>query len=123
MDFATSVKTCFGKFATFEGRASRSEFWYYTLFVFIVSVVLNIVDVAAGTGVLSLIFALVTLIPNIAVAVRRLHDTDRAGWWYLLMLVPLIGVIVLIVWFVGRGTTGTNRFGGDPLGGEALAAA
>lgn len=123
MDFVTAVKTCFGKFATFEGRACRSEFWFYTLFIFIASVVLQLIDAATGIGVLSPIFALATLIPSIAVAARRLHDTDRSGWWYLLVFVPLVGAIVLIIWFCSRGTTGANRFGGDPLSGEVLAAA
>lgn len=121
MDFVTAVKTCFNKFATFEGRASRSEYWFFTLFVFITTLVLQVIDYGVlGFGVLSTIFTLIALIPGIAVAVRRLHDTDRSGWWYLLVLIPLIGIIVLIIWFCGRGTTGTNRFGGDPLGGEAL---
>lgn len=123
MDFGTAVKTGFSKFATFEGRASRSEYWFYTLFVFATSVVLNIIDAVTGIGVLSVIFALVTLIPGIAVAVRRLHDTDRAGWWYLLALIPLIGWIVLIIWFCGRGTTGDNRFGADPLDNAAAVTA
>ena len=123
MDFGTAVKTGFSKFATFEGRASRSEYWFYTLFVFATSVVLNIIDAVTGIGVLSVIFALVTLIPSIAVAVRRLHDTDRSGWWYLLVLIPLIGIIVLIIWFCGRGTTGDNRFGADPLGNAAAVTA
>ncbi len=115
MDFVTAVKTCFGKFATFEGRACRSEYWFFTLFLMLGSLVLTTLDIVLGIGVLSTIFSLIILIPSIAVSVRRLHDTDRSGWWYLLFLIPLIGVIVLIIWFCARGTAGANRFGGDPL--------
>lgn len=122
MDFVTAVKTCFGKFATFEGRAARSEFWFFTLFTWLVSVVLSLVDAVTGIGVLSLIFSLAVLIPTIAVAVRRLHDTDRSGWWYLLILVPIVGIIVLIIWFCSRGTGDANRFGSDPLTTEVAAA-
>lgn len=122
MDFVTAVKTGFAKFATFQGRAARSEFWFFTLFTWLVSVVLSLVDAVTGTGVLSLIFALAVLIPGIAVAVRRLHDTDRSGWWYLLLFVPIVGIIVLIIWFCSRGTSDANRFGSDPLAAEVAAA-
>lgn len=123
MDFITAIKTGFTKFAGFQGRAIRSEYWYFILFVMLGSAVLALIDAVVGTGVLSLIFTLVTLIPTIAVSVRRLHDTDRSGWWYLLFLVPLVGAVVLLIWFCARGTNGANRFGEDPLGGaEAIAA-
>lgn len=123
MDFVTAIKTCFGKFATFQGRAVRSEYWFFILFIMLASTVLTILDVITGIGVLSLIFSLVTLIPVIAVSVRRLHDTDRSGWWYLLFLVPLVGAIVLIIWFCTKGTAGANRFGDDAPGGVAIAQA
>lgn len=123
MDFITAVKTCFGKFATFQGRAARSEYWFFTLFLFLGQLVLGFVDMATGIGVLGSIFILVCLIPTLAVTVRRLHDTDRSGWWALLMLIPLIGNIVLLIWFCARGTAGDNRFGGDPLDGLVPAAA
>jgi len=116
MDFVTAVKTCFSKFATFEGRAARSEYWFFALFLALASAVLTVVDIALGIEVLSLIFSLITLIPSIAVSVRRLHDTNRSGWWYLLIFIPLIGLIVLLIWFCTRGTAGPNRFGEDPLG-------
>lgn len=115
MDFITAVKTGFGKFATFQGRARRSEYWFFMLFLILASTVFTIIDATTGIGVLSLIFSLVTLIPVIAVSVRRLHDTNRSGWWYLLFLVPLVGAIVLIIWFCTKGTAGDNRFGADPV--------
>jgi uncharacterized membrane protein YhaH (DUF805 family) len=111
MDFVTAIKTCFTKYVGFAGRAPRSEYWYFTLFLVVVAIALG----AAGLDQVGNFFSLVTLLPSLAVGVRRLHDTDRSGWWLLLLLVPLVGMIVLIVWFVKSGTQGANRFGDDPL--------
>ena len=134
MNFSTAVKTCFSKYATFSGRAQRSEFWWFVLFVMGVNFILTFVDsflfgtvttmpggfsASTNTPYLSGLFMLVTFLPNISVAVRRLHDTDRSGWWYWIALVPIIGFIMLIVWFASKGTQGTNRFGPDPLGGRS----
>jgi uncharacterized membrane protein YhaH (DUF805 family) len=122
MNFVDAVKSVFGKFATFQGRACRSEYWYFYLFYMLVYIVAAVIDAVTGIPVLSLIFALVVMIPFLALTVRRLHDTDRSGWWVLIGLIPLIGAILLLVWFCTRGTTGDNRFGADPLGGEAVPA-
>lgn len=134
MDFMTAVKTCFGKYATFAGRAQRSEFWWFVLFVWVTSIVLTIVDstmfgtvvrtpggfsASTNTPYLSGLFSLAILLPNLAVSVRRLHDTDRSGWWLLIGLIPLVGFIVLLVFFTSKGTEGDNRFGPDPLGGRS----
>ena len=131
MSFVESVRTCFSKYVTFSGRAARSEFWWFVLFVFATQIVLSWVDIAlwgttevgpgsiAGstdTPILSGLFGLATLLPMISVAVRRLHDRDKSGWWYWLGLIPLVGFIILIVWFATEGTRGANRFGADPLG-------
>lgn len=106
------------KYATFSGRAARSEFWFWTLFVFLIQIVANIVDIAldmeTGTGIISLVLSLALLLPGIAVGVRRLHDIDRTGWWWLIAFTG-IGVILLIVWACFKGTAGPNRFGVDPL--------
>ncbi len=125
------------RYADFSGRSRRKEYWMYFLFVIIVSVVLHIVDRALGlgggssssmstagpqigagasyhAGVLGIIFSLATLVPSIAVGVRRLHDTDRSGWWLLIAFVPFIGAIVLLVFFLLDGTPGPNRFGANP---------
>ena len=93
---------CFKKYATFSGTAGRKEFWMFVLFDFIVICVLYMIDVAMGMGyegrgVLSGIYSLVSLLPRLAVAVRRLHDIDNSGWWILIGLVPIIGQIVLLV--------------------------
>jgi uncharacterized membrane protein YhaH (DUF805 family) len=109
------------KYAVFSGRSRRKEYWYYVLFVVIISIVLTIIDGLIGTsnsstggGLLSGIFGLATLVPSIAVSVRRLHDIDRTGWWVLIGLVPLIGWIVLLVFHVQDSTPGTNRYGPNP---------
>ena len=94
MTFTDSIKTCFQKYADFNGKASRSEYWYWVLFYFIASIVLSIIHPYAGT-----VFALLVILPTLAVAARRLHDTGRSGWWQLIGLVPVVGFIVLIVFF------------------------
>lgn len=111
MDFVTALKTCLlEKYVTFSGRARRSEYWFFYLFWLIVYIALS--TVSEG---LAGLFSLATLLPNISVGVRRLHDLDKSGWWLLLGIIPIIGWIVLIIWFCGRGTVGDNRFGPDPL--------
>lgn len=122
MGFVDAVKTCFAKYATFQGRACRSEYWFFYLFFMLAYVVAMIVDMVAGVPIMSLILVLALLLPFLAVSARRLHDTDRSGWWLLISLVPLIGGILLLIWTCSRGTTGDNRFGGDPLGDNALLA-
>lgn len=114
MNFFQAVGICFTKYATFTGRARRAEYWWFFLFTFLASFLLAIFDEAAGVS-LSGAFSLAVFIPAIAVTARRLHDTGRSGWWQLLVLVPLIGVIVLLVWLVTRGKSGPNAYGGDPL--------
>jgi uncharacterized membrane protein YhaH (DUF805 family) len=105
----------------FSGRARRKEYWMFVLFNIIVSFVLGIVDGATGmmmaegsVGMLGSVYTLAILIPSIAVGARRLHDIGRSGWWMLIALIPVIGVIVLIVWYATEGTRGDNRFGPDP---------
>ncbi len=111
------------RYAQFTGRARRAEFWYFTLFYLLIYVGLAIVDaltgmlrMESGLGLLSGIFALAALIPSIAVAVRRLHDTNRSGWWVLMGFVPLIGLIVLLVFYFQEGTAGDNQYGPNPKG-------
>lgn len=108
-------------YANFYGRARRKEYWFFTLFNFIIAFVLGFVDgifgtfsPEAGIGLLGGIYALAVLIPGIAVSVRRLHDTERSGWWLLIALIPLVGAIVLIVFLVQDGKAGSNKFGENP---------
>lgn len=107
------------QYAAFEGRASRSEFWYFNLFHVIAFIVLSIVDgilaSLIGLPILTVLYALGTLIPSIAVAIRRLHDTGRSGWWYLLGLVPFLGLL-LLVFFVFDSQPGENQYGANPKG-------
>lgn len=110
-----NTEICIRKYVTFSGRASRSEFWYFWLFQFIIGLVLNIVAYLVHfLAFLPLISALFFFLPNMSVAVRRLHDIDKSGWWYWIILVPLIGVILLLVWWCSRGDDEPNRFGPDP---------
>ena len=106
------------KYATFSGRARRKEYWLFFLFITVVGLVASGIDALLGfveMGPVNLIWSLAVLLPSLAVGARRLHDTGRSGWWLLLYLVPLIGWIVLIVFFCLRGESGMNRFGPDPL--------
>jgi len=114
------------KYAVFSGRSRRKEYWYFVLFNIIVSIVLGWIDALLGTrgsyagaGLLSGIYGLAVIIPSLAVTVRRLHDIDRSGWWILIGLVPLIGVIVLLVFALLDGTPGDNRYGPNPKGATA----
>ena len=119
MNMIEAVKAVFSEYATFEGRARRSEYWWFVLFNFIVSIVIAVLTAGGGHGMggglFSTIWSLATLLPSLAVGARRLHDIDRSGWWLLIGFIPLIGIIVLIVFFATRGTPGANRFGNDPL--------
>ena len=108
-------------YATFSGRARRKEYWIFFLISALISIVLTLLDILLGTysveyeaGLFSGLYSLLILIPSIAVVVRRLHDTDRSGWWILISLIPLIGVIVLFVFICLDSQPGTNRFGANP---------
>jgi uncharacterized membrane protein YhaH (DUF805 family) len=107
------------KYAVFSGRARRKEYWMFCLFYVIFAIVLVIIDSILGIGgedggLLSGLFVLAMLIPSIALTVRRLHDTDRSGWWLLIGLVPLIGGIILLVFTVEDSQSGENRYGPNP---------
>ncbi len=109
------------QYADFSGRARRAEYWWFMLIFLLSFCVLALIDGAtgswsdkAGMGLFSGIWSLVCVLPSLAVAARRLHDMGRSGWWQLLNVVPLIGFIVLIVWFARDGDSGPNRFGPDP---------
>lgn len=108
MNFGESLSTCFSKYANFDGRAPRSEYWWWALFVVIVQITAEYTYPVLGVIVLIGI-----LIPTIAVTARRLHDIDRSGWWQLIGLIPLVGLIVMIYWLV-QPTGPDNRFGPAP---------
>ncbi len=101
----------------FNGRARRAEFWWYILVYLIIAIVLNVIgSILHLNGLLGGLFGLALLLPSIGVAVRRLHDTNRSGWWYFIVLVPLVGVVLLSIWFAAEGTKGPNTYGPDPKG-------
>lgn len=108
-------------YAKFNGRARRKEYWFFVLFSTIVTAILIAIDASlglinyrSGFGVLSGIYTLIVLIPSIAVAVRRLHDTNRSGWWMFILLIPLVGGIVIFVFMLLDSKPGNNRFGTNP---------
>jgi uncharacterized membrane protein YhaH (DUF805 family) len=152
MGFGEAVRSCLRKYVDFNGRARRAEYWWFLLFAIAVGFAASILDrvIAGGAtvhrGPISVITSLALLLPSLGVAVRRLHDIDRTGWWILIFYVVLVVLAVaaiaaaftgnastalaillaigvlsvwLIVWFATRGTTGPNRFGPDPLAGDA----
>ncbi|SET23363.1 DUF805 domain-containing protein [Thorsellia anophelis] len=118
-------KMCLSKYATFQGRARRSEFWFFQLFYMIFSIGLQVIasilavvsgseGVAAFFGILLIAFYLALFLPSLSVLVRRLHDTDRSGWFVFISFIPLVGTIILLIWLCSEGTQGDNRFGSDP---------
>ena len=126
MGFGDAVKTCFSKFFVAEGRASRPEYWWFYLSGFVASVIALAIDMAIDTGyILVGLVGLVYFIPLITAAIRRLHDTGRSGWWYLISFVPLVGFIILIVFLATQGNPGQNEYGPPPgtvAGGGSVAA-
>lgn len=109
------------KYAVFSGRSRRKEYWFFVLFNILISIGLSFVDgmlgtvnAETGTGILGGIYSLAVLIPSIAVLVRRLHDTDRSGWWALIGLIPIIGWIVLLVFVLLDSHPGQNQYGPNP---------
>jgi uncharacterized membrane protein YhaH (DUF805 family) len=133
MDFTEAVKGVYNKYATFSGRARRSEYWWWALYMLITGSVIALIESSMGLGMghmgmgngsmsagyqggpLPGLWSLAHLLPGLAVAVRRLHDTDRSGWWLLIVLIPVIGLLALLYFFITKGTTGPNRFGEDPV--------
>lgn len=112
MNFTTAISTCLSKYATFKGRATRSEFWWFYLFTVLLNWGASLVGNTLGEGgeYLSTVVSLVFFIPAIAAGSRRLHDTGRSGWWQLLML-TVIGLILLIIWWATDSKKEANKHG------------
>ena len=106
MNFMDSVTTCLSKYVDFDGRAKRSEYWWFQLFCIIIYIV-----TATIAPRLYYIAALALFLPTLAVTVRRLHDGDRTGWWVLISLIPIVGGLILLYFMIIEGTQGSNRFG------------
>jgi uncharacterized membrane protein YhaH (DUF805 family) len=117
MNFTEAVQAVFKKYAVFDGRSRRSEYWYWVLFGVLASIVLSILDsIFFGTnadrnGPFNVIFSLATIVPSIAVGARRLHDINKTGWWQLIAF-TIVGIIPLIYWACQPGTAGKNDYGG-----------
>ena len=121
MSMVDAYKAMWKNYAKFSGRARRSEYWWVILAQTLISTAFSLINMAAGDSVLGAVanvvisvYGLATLIPMISLAVRRLHDIEKSGWWYLLNCIPCIGSIILIVFFCKEGTAGSNRYGDDP---------
>lgn len=108
------------KYAVFQGRARRQEYWYFFLFNIVIAIALGMLDGILDTpgtpesGLLSTLYSLAILVPSIAVGVRRLHDSGRKGWWMLIGLLPLIGALVLLYFFIQDSQPGSNEYGENP---------
>jgi len=122
MGFAEAIKSFWSNYATFKGRARRSEYWFIQLFLIITNVAVGAIDLAlmngdvdrfianGGGGIVGLVWILVTIVPALAVLVRRLHDTGKSGWWVLMGFVPFAGAIVLFVFTVLDSTPAENKY-------------
>ena len=127
MNFQQSVKICLTKkYSAFDGRATRSEYWWFALFQLFVTIVSELLDYtmlddyANSIGFVSIITSLAFLLPALSVASRRLHDVEKSGWWQLLWIVPVIGWILLIYWLVQEGSVGENEYGVSPKEGPSI---
>ncbi len=114
MGFQLAVRSSLSKSLRWQGRASRSEFWYFALFYIAAIVAASVIDQAWGIPLLSTAALLGLLVPAVAVTIRRLHDTGKSGWWYWLSLIPFAGAIIMVVLMCLRGDRGPNRFGSTP---------
>ena len=123
MNFSQAVSSFFTRWKDFNGRSSRSEYWWATFFVILTSIFTNILTLFLGLSpsivaiivlLLIVIFSLFLTIASLALVVRRLHDTNKSGWWYLIIF-TIIGVLPLLYWYCKKGDEGENRFGSNPL--------
>jgi uncharacterized membrane protein YhaH (DUF805 family) len=118
MSFTEAISDGFSKYVTFSGRSSRSAYWWWTLFALIAVIVGEIVSLIIGTAIIYYLVALALFLPGLAVAIRRLHDIGKSGWWFLIGIIPIIGTIILIIWYV-TDSEGPNQYGAGPDGAAA----
>ena len=122
MGFGEAVRSVLGKYATFQGRAPRAEYWWFQLALILAYAVAAAIDFGIfvpiiGAPILMFIVMLGLLLPSLAVLIRRLHDADYAGWWFFIAFVPYIGSFILLIFMFFKSTPGENRFGPHPYGG------
>ena len=132
MDFGTAVKAFWSNYSNFKGRARRSEYWFIQLFLVFTNLAVAAIDLAlmdgdvdrfianGGGGIVGLIWILATIVPALAVLIRRLHDTSRSGWWALMLLLPFAGAIVLLVFTVEDSAKDANSYGQSPKESTAV---
>jgi uncharacterized membrane protein YhaH (DUF805 family) len=124
LTFSDAIRSGFEHYTDFDGRASRAAYWWWFLFALLASVAAGILDAALDTApLLRVLVGLALFLPGLSVAIRRLHDTDRSGWWVLIGLIPIIGWIVLLIWYLQQGDATENRFGPPPAESTAPATA
>jgi len=114
MNMQEAVRSVLSQYATFSGRARRSEYWFFYLAFFIVTVVASILDLIIGVQILQWIVAAAAIVPSISAGARRLHDTGRSGWWQLIGIIPIVGWILVIVWYATDSNPGDNQYGPNP---------
>ena len=114
MGFIDAIRTCLQKYVDFKGRARRSEYWYWFLFSTLIGVGAEAISRMMDNQTISVVAGIVMCLPSIAVAIRRLHDIGKSGWFYLLALVPVIGWIILFIWYVRDSEPVENRYGPSP---------
>ena len=126
MDFQRALRSFWKRYRDFRGRSRRSEYWFIQLFLVVTNIAVAIIDLAlmgwdvdrfianGGGGIVGLVWILVTIVPALAVLVRRLHDTGKSGWWALVGFLPLVGAVVLLVFTVTDSSPGENKFGLSP---------
>jgi len=126
MSFGSALKVFWSNYRNFKGRARRSEYWFIQLFLVATNLAAAVIDLAlmdgdvdrfianGGGGIVGLIWIIATIVPALAVLVRRLHDTNRSGWWALVGFIPLIGTIAILIFTVTDSTQGENRYGASP---------
>jgi uncharacterized membrane protein YhaH (DUF805 family) len=132
VDFGTAVKAFWSNYSNFKGRARRSEYWFIQLFLVFTNLAVAAIDLAlmdgdvdrfianGGGGIVGLIWILATIVPALAVLIRRLHDTSRSGWWALMLLLPFAGAIVLLVFTVEDSAKDANSYGQSPKESTAV---
>lgn len=109
MTFQESIQLCFQKYADFNGRAKRPEYWWFALFMFLTSMILGMVS-----DMLSIVFSVATVLPSLAAGARRLHDTNKSGWFQLLWIIPILGWVAVIYLLAVEGDAGANQYGEPP---------
>ncbi|SOH93059.1 Uncharacterized membrane protein YhaH, DUF805 family [Monaibacterium marinum] len=114
MGFSEAVQAVLAKYMVIEGRARRSEYWWFTLAMILGNIATGVVDGILGISLLSILFGLAVLIPSLTVSIRRLHDVGKSGWWLLIVLVPIVGWLVLLFFTVQDSQQGANAYGENP---------